>query len=64
MQKIQTDGDGLPTQTIDRAHVLDMGVEVLRSKPDGIIGLVGVRDAIDLPEKLVIERFGLFPPES
>ena len=40
-----------------------MGVEVLRSKPDGIIGLVGVRDAIDLPEKLVIERLCLFPPE-
>ena len=63
MQKIQTDGDSLPTQAVDRAHILDMGVEVLRGKPDDVIGLAGVRDAVNLPEKLVIERFGLFPPE-
>jgi hypothetical protein len=36
MQKIQTDGDSLPTQAVDRAHILDMGVEVLRGEPDGI----------------------------
>ena len=38
-----------------------MGVEVLRGEPDDVIGLSGVRDAVDLSEELVIERFGLFP---
>ena len=43
-----------------------MRIKVLRGEPDDVIGLSGVRNAADLPEKLVMERFGQshFSPDN